>query len=128
MHVAEQQGLIAKMDRQREDSTLARAILDTLIETQALHRQDHKRIQCAERSPSVGTNLRDQRITVMVTLPTNELLNRADQAVSRSPQSGSGAKRASRPCPFPRKPGAHYADYDLGGKRSAAISNTGWRA
>ena len=42
MHLAEQQGLIGKMDRQREDSTLPRAILDTLIETQALHRQDHK--------------------------------------------------------------------------------------
>lgn len=43
-HISTQEGLIAELDRDGHDTTEARAILDTLRQTQAVHRQDVARI------------------------------------------------------------------------------------
>jgi hypothetical protein len=44
VHLARQRALIAALDRAGHDSEEARAILDTLMETQIIHEQDHERL------------------------------------------------------------------------------------
>lgn len=86
-HLAHQGGLIADIGQKGEDSALARAVLDTLVETQALHRQDRERIiEELKNLGSSGTSAPDQRIDLMIDHPTDDLLVRADRAVARSPQ------------------------------------------
>jgi Spy/CpxP family protein refolding chaperone len=43
-HVSTQEGLIAELDRDGHDTTEAKALLETMRQTQALHRQDVVRI------------------------------------------------------------------------------------
>ena len=43
-HISRQESLIAEMDRRGHDTVDARRLLDTLRETQALHRQDVGRL------------------------------------------------------------------------------------
>jgi hypothetical protein len=44
VHLARQRELIAELDRTGHDTEEARAILDTLMETQVLHQQDRERL------------------------------------------------------------------------------------
>jgi hypothetical protein len=44
VHLAQQWALIAELDRAGHDTEEARAILDTLMETQVLHQQDRERL------------------------------------------------------------------------------------
>ena len=44
VHLARQRELIAELDRAGHDTEEARAILDTLMETQVLHQQDRERL------------------------------------------------------------------------------------